>query len=64
MQGHAPALLPIVIMGIVLCLASIPVAHTVIQRRRDRRRILAEGKTAEALVTQVTPDARSLLEGL
>ena len=59
MQGHAPALLPIVIMGVVLCLASIPVATTVIQRRRDRRRILAEGKTADALVTQVTPDTRS-----
>lgn len=59
MHGLTLALLPLIIMGIVLCLASVPVAATIIQRRRDRRRILAEGKTAEALVTRVTSDTRS-----
>lgn len=59
MQGLTPALLPFLVMALVLCLASIPIAISVIQRRRDRRKILAQGKSAEAFITRVTPVARS-----
>jgi len=59
MHGLTPALLPILIIGVVFGLASIPVTATFIQRRRDRRRILADGKTADARVVQVTSDSRS-----
>jgi membrane associated rhomboid family serine protease len=59
MHGLAPALVPVLIVAVVIGLASIPVAASVIQRRRDRRRILADGRTADAQIARLTPDTRS-----
>lgn len=59
MYGLAPALVPFLVRAGVIGLATIPVAASVGQRRGDRRRILAQGRTADAQVTRLISDARS-----
>jgi membrane associated rhomboid family serine protease len=61
MQALNPTVVPLLTAAVVIGLASIPVAASIIQRRRDRRRILAEGKTADAHITRLIPDNRSRL---
>lgn len=40
------------------CLVGIPIIVAIMQRRRDRRRTIAEGKTTEAVITRVIPDRK------
>ncbi len=47
------------IIGALLCLAALAVVAAITQTRRDRRRILAEGTSAEAVITKVVGDRRS-----
>ena len=48
MQRHLAALVSAILIGAFLCLMGITIVVATIQRRRDRRRIMAEGTTAEA----------------
>jgi membrane associated rhomboid family serine protease len=59
MQRLLATLVSAVLIGAFLCLLGIPTVAAIVQRRRDRRRIMAEGATAEALITKVIPELRS-----
>lgn len=59
MQRLLAALPSLIIFGAVLCVVSIAVITGLRQRRQDRRRILAEGTSAEAVIAEVIADARS-----
>ncbi|MBV8144490.1 MAG: rhomboid family intramembrane serine protease [Gammaproteobacteria bacterium] len=56
MERHLAALLPLLLLGALLsALVGIPIFVAVRQRRRDRRRILAQGNAADAAVTRIVP---------
>jgi membrane associated rhomboid family serine protease len=58
MQSLGLALLIVIFSGIFVFLIGIPVFAAVQQKRRDRRRIMADGKTAVATITTAIPDTR------
>src|SRR5262252_3136027 len=53
MQRLLAALPSLIIFGAFLCLFGISIVAGIRQRRRDRRRTLAEGTSAEAVITAV-----------
>ncbi len=59
MQRLLAALPALIIFGALLCVFGIAIVAGIRQRRRDRRRILAEGMSAEADIAEVITDERS-----
>jgi membrane associated rhomboid family serine protease len=59
MQRLLAALPSLIVFGVVLCVVGITVITGIRQRRQDRRRILAEGTSAEAVIAEVITDERS-----
>ena len=61
MQRLIAYLLIALVAGVFLCLIGIPIIVSLTQRRRDRHRIMAEGKTADGVIMRVIPDHGSVL---
>jgi Protein of unknown function (DUF3592) len=59
MQQLLAALPSVIIFGAFLCLLGVAIIAGITRRRRDRRRILAEGTTAEARITKVVTSGRA-----
>jgi len=59
MQRLLAALPSLIVFGAVFCFLGTAIVAGIRQRRRDRRRILAEGTSAEAVITEVITDRRS-----
>jgi membrane associated rhomboid family serine protease len=54
-----PLLTMLLVFGAIFTGVGISTYAGVMQRRRDRRRILSEGTSSDALITKVTPDRRA-----
>jgi hypothetical protein len=59
MQRLLPALPSLIIFGVILCFLGIAIVAGMKQRHRDRRRIIAQGTSADALITKVEPNGRA-----
>src|SRR5215469_1019027 len=59
MERLVAAVVAALLIGAFLWLICIAIFAAILQRRRDRFRIISKGQTAEALITSVVPEGNS-----